>query len=171
MSEKSCSFTGYRPSKLHFGYNEEHSDCIKLKSMIKSEIENLINDGFSIFNSGMAMGIDIWCAEAVLQLKEDYPHIKLHAVIPCMGQESGWKTAAKERYNSIIVQADDVLYMSFSYTVHCMKDRNQYLVDKADLLFAVYDGKKGGTYQTISFAKKLLKKVLVLNPRTLEVSY
>lgn len=171
MKEISCSFSGYRPSKLPFGFDEKNNHCIRLKSMLKSEILNLIEKGYNTFRSGMALGIDLWAAEVVLEFKNDFPDINLCSVIPCMGQEKSWSYELKKRYNNILIQADDVLYMNQHYTKDCMRKRNEYLVKKSQLIFAVFDGKKGGTYQTISFAKKLNKEIIILNPNTLNLTY
>ena len=70
---KSCSFTGHRPQKLPFGENERDPRCVAFKQDIHDVIENLIGQGFARFVSGGARGFDTFAAEAVLDLKENYP--------------------------------------------------------------------------------------------------
>ena len=42
-----------------------------------------------------------------------------------------------------------------------MEARNHYMIDKCDVLIAVYDGfSKGGTHNAINYAKKLGKKII-----------
>lgn len=82
-----CSVTGLRSHKLKWKDNENHLDCLALKSSLKSKAEELINCGYCIFLSGMATGVDMYFAKIILALKEDYPHIKLVAVVPHLGQE------------------------------------------------------------------------------------
>ena len=36
-----ASFTGHRPDKFSFKYNEQHIDCIRLKSILINQIEYL----------------------------------------------------------------------------------------------------------------------------------
>ena len=50
------------------------------------------------FISGMAMGVDIFAAEAVLKLKEKYPQIKLECAIPCETQANKWSEGWRNRY-------------------------------------------------------------------------
>lgn len=83
-----CCFTGHRPQKLPFRFEEPHPECIRLKSRIATEIEQLIvEQNVFYFICGMALGVDTFCAESVFALKEKYPQIMLESAIPCAGQE------------------------------------------------------------------------------------
>lgn len=53
-----------------------------MKIHLKDEIIKTINYGYIYFISGMALGFDIIAAETVLQLKKDFPQIKLIAALP-----------------------------------------------------------------------------------------
>ena len=164
-TEKTCSFTGYRPQKLSFGFNEKHPDCIRLKNVLRSEIIKLIESGYRYFQSGMAMGIDMICAEIVLELKEQYPHIRLFAIIPCENQTAGWSESSIARYNNILDKSDgSVMVTQKPYEQGCMQKRNRYLVDTAGALLAVFDGKKGGTMSTVNYADKMGKKLVIIDP-------
>lgn len=57
-----CAFTGHRPSRFHFGYDEQHQDCIRLKWAMASQITTLIHNGVTTFLTGMALGVDMWGA-------------------------------------------------------------------------------------------------------------
>ncbi len=73
-----CCFTGHRPQKLPFGFDEQDERCIKLKKQLKAEIETLITQKqVTHFITGMALGVDLICAEIVKELKEKYPYITL----------------------------------------------------------------------------------------------
>lgn len=157
------SFTGYRPEKLPF-FGEDDPMCVDLKQRLSEQIEKLIDDGADEFYTGMALGVDIWAAEAVLEHKKTHPKIKLVAAVPCPEQPNKWSTADRERYHAILGQCDKVLTISPSYTRDCMHKRNRALVELCDVLVAVYDGKKGGTQYTVDFAKSREKRVLVIPP-------
>lgn len=157
------SFTGYRPQKLPF-FGEDDPMCADLKSRISREIEKLYENGAVEFYSGMALGVDMWCAEAVLSLREKHPDVRLTAVIPCRGQENRWNPADQRRYHDILGKCDKVLCISESYTSDCMKKRNTALVDLCDVLVAVFDGKPGGTKQTVDLASKRGRKTIIIPP-------
>lgn len=60
-----------------------HSDChTVLKTVVKKEIERLINMGAYNFISGGQGGFDRLCARCVYELKQKYPYIKNYLVIP-----------------------------------------------------------------------------------------
>lgn len=112
MIERYCAFTGHRPRKFPWGDNETDARCIALKKALAKEITKLVDAGYTDFLSGMAEGTDAWAALAVLALKKENPALKLHCVLPCEGQADEWSASARERYFSILEQADEVVYVS-----------------------------------------------------------
>ena len=41
MIEQSCAFTGHRPTRFTFAYNENDPRCVALKAKLAEEIEKL----------------------------------------------------------------------------------------------------------------------------------
>ncbi|WP_297871515.1 SLOG family protein [uncultured Oscillibacter sp.] len=165
MLEKCCAFTGHRPQKFPWGYNEADARCIALKKALTTEITKLVDAGYTDFFSGMAEGTDTWAALAVLALKKENPALKLHCVLPCEGQADEWSASARELYFSILEQADEVVYVSRKYSKSCMLKRNRYLVDHTTCLLAVYNGEwRGGTAMTVRYARKLNRAVHIIDP-------
>ncbi len=163
MIERYCAFTGHRPPKLPWGYNETDARCISLKKELAAQIAKLADAGYTDFLSGMAEGTDTWAALAVLALKKEKPALKLHCVLPCEGQADRWPASARELYFSILNQADSTVYVSRAYSKNCMLKRNRYLVDHAACLLAVYNGEwRGGTAMTVRYAQKSGKRVILL---------
>ncbi len=164
MVSKSVAFTGHRPCHFPFGYDEYHPACLQLKERLRAEIGALFAQGYTHFLSGMALGVDTWAAELVLELQKTCPVIRLTAVIPFSGQESRWPDGAKDRYQRILSEATATVVIEPGYTRHCMFTRNRYLVDHADLLIAVYDGSAGGTRYTVDYARKQNIPVRLIDP-------
>lgn len=156
---KVCSFTGHRPEKLKL-YEESDIKCIELKFKIYEEVFSAINDGYTHFISGMARGTDTWAAEAVLELsmKFDFP-VKLFAAVPCPSQDEKWLGWEQERYTEILRCCEGVFLVSKRYSPNCMKKRNEFMVTNSDRIIAVYDGRSGGTENTIELAKKSEKNI------------
>ena len=172
MLENCCAFTGHRPSKLPWRYNETDSRCVALKMVLTEQITALIEAGVTQFLSGMAEGTDIFCSEIVLALREKNPKIKLHCILPCTAQAEKWSVSSQELYRSILGRADSVVYVSRDYNKICMLDRNRFLVEHAATLLAVYNGEqRGGTAATIRYAQKMSREIMVINPITLLVTY
>lgn len=172
MEKNTCAFTGYRPSKFPWGYDETATGCVRLKKVLATQITALTDSGVTDFISGMAQGIDQICAELVLAQREKDPALKLHCILPFEGQADKWIDSARERYRSILKQADSIDYISREYYDGCMIDRNHRLVDSAGLLLAVYNGaRRSGTGATINYARKMGREIIVIDPITLSVTH
>jgi uncharacterized phage-like protein YoqJ len=103
-------------------------------------------------------------------MKRQYPHIQLIAALPCETQANKWSPAQRERYFNTLAACDDVITLSAHYTQQCMRERNNYMVDHAEYLLAVYDGSgKGGTAHTVRYAREKQQEIIVIHPDTLEV--
>ena len=130
-----------------------------------SIIEKAVINGYTYFISGMALGIDMICAEIVLELKKKYKNVMLECAIPCLNQEKKWSLTQQERYRKILHKADVVHYVSETeYTDTCMNDRNNYMVEQSDVVIAVWNGKPSGTGNTVIMAKNAGKKIRIVNP-------
>jgi len=172
MKQLSCAFTGHRPSKLPWGYDETAEGCVRLKEILAVQIAALVNNGVTDFLSGMAQGIDQICAELVLLQREKNSVLKLHCILPCMGQDAKWSDSTRKRYRYIIQRADSRVYVSRAYYEGCMLKRNEFLVEHADYLLAVYDGKRwGGTAATVNFARKQHREIIVIDPVSCRVTH
>jgi uncharacterized phage-like protein YoqJ len=170
MRTIACAFTGHRPMKFSFGYDEEDEKCIRLKRVLAEQIETLIKCGVSMFYSGMGLGVDQWGTSIVLDKKQQYPNVRLTAVLPCETQANRWSPEQRERYFDTLAQCDDVITLNAHYTPDCMFQRNRYLVDQAGYILAVYDGgEKGGTAYTVRYAREKNRRIIVIRPDTLEV--
>lgn len=171
MRDNSCAFTGHRPHKFPWRYDETDNRCVALKSALMEQIAALVETGITDFYSGGADGVDCWAALIVLKLREKNPALKLHLILPHEGQADRWSEPAQERYHWILEQADSVEYVSQEYYEGCMLDRNHRLVEAAGLLLAVYNGeRRGGTAATVRYARKLGRKIILLDPVSLKIS-
>ena len=79
-----CCFTGHRPEKL-----QAPEDAVT--AALEKEIRQAIADGFNVFITGMARGVDIWAAEIVLRLRDAGEAVRLICACPYQGFERGWK--------------------------------------------------------------------------------
>lgn len=150
---KTVCFTGRRPQKLPWGYNESDERCLRLKEKLEKEIDLAIKNGATHFISGMALGVDMWAAEIVLEKKKKDSTITLEAAVPHKGQASSWSSEHRARYAEILKKCDAITYVSENYSPYCMMKRNRYMVDKSDLVIAVTDDFTGGSGKTVLYAR------------------
>jgi uncharacterized phage-like protein YoqJ len=169
MKTAAATFTGHRPFKLPWGFEEDHPDCIRLKLMLSYEIEDLISRGCTSFLSGMCWGVDIWCAEMVLNMRHAFPEkgIRLKTVLPFEAHHAGWTKEYQERYFDILEQADESVTLYPSFAEGCYQRRNRYMVDRSRYLIAVFNGKPGGTANTVEYAKQKGLEIVMFDPERL----
>lgn len=146
MKEKTCCFTGHRkipPDRYEM-----------VARRLKDEIVTLIEQGYTFFGAGGALGFDTLAARTVLGLKVSYPHIKLILVLPCHDQTRGWSKADVEVYEQIKSCCDKFVYTSEEYNSSCMFKRNRHLLDNSSVCICYLTESKGGTAYTVDYAKK-----------------
>ena len=171
MIEVACAFTGHRPKSFPWGYDENAPSCVLLKEVLASQISALAEQGVTDFLSGMAQGVGLWYAQIVLDLRKTNPALKLHAILPCEGQERKWTASAQEHYRSILAQANEVIYVGQEYSRNCMLKRNRYLVDHSSILLAVYNGTyQSGTGMTVRYAQRLKREIIIIDPTACAIS-
>lgn len=152
---KSICFTGHR--KL--------SETEELSKRLYQSLEKAVKNGTSDFYAGGAVGFDTLSSALVLKLREVYPHIKLHLILPCPNEEQteNWSKEEKSEFYRILGFADVVEYTSEHFYKGCMKVRNARLVELADCCFCYWNTvrQRSGTAQTVRMAQK--KKIIIVN--------
>lgn len=151
-----CCFTGHRPQKC---FGSEESIRLKLIAAINEAIQN----GYDTFVTGMAEGVDVWAADEVLKIKKEHEKIKLICAVPFEGVEKNRTEEQKNTFRKIIASADNVAYVCPKYRPWCFSARNQWMVDHASMVIAVFNGTPGGTEATIQYAHKKERKIVLLN--------
>ncbi len=160
--EHTCCFTGHRPEKLPWGRNEANAACVQLKKRLTAALHEAYGRGMRHFICGMARGADFYFCEAALALREECPDVTVEAAVPFEGQAERWRTEERERYDALLGRCDRETLIQHHYDQGCMLRRNRYMVDHAQELIAVYDGRMGGTMYTIRYAMKEGLRVTLL---------
>jgi len=65
----------------------------------------------------------------------------------------------------ILDKCDSKLVFFNEYKKEFYFQRNKYMVDMADVLFAVWDGQAGGTANTVNYAISRKSEIYILNPK------
>ena len=152
--QDTCCFTGHRPNKLPWRYQEQDSRCLKLKARIADAIEAAYAEGYRHFLCGMAQGCELYFCETVIACRETHCDVTVEAVIPCPTQADKWPEKERLRYAKLVAACDMETLVSAQYSSGCMQRRDRYMVDHASLLIAAFDGSPGGTRYTVEYAMK-----------------
>lgn len=142
-----CCFTGHRPEKLKRAEDE-------IKKSLEEAILKAIHDGYTTFITGMARGVDIWAGQIVLRLRQENPDLKLIAALPYPGCDTRWSASWRKQYAEVLEAADLVKAISPAYSLASFQKRDEWMVDHASRVIAVYDGVQGGTKNTIDYATR-----------------
>ena len=168
--------TGHRPSKLGDAYDIHHPINMQIAIQMRSFIlqkagyqvdrNTFTSDEKVLLISGMALGVDTLWALVALKLKAQYPtKFELECAIPCANHSSRWKKVDQARHADIMKRADTVTMVSEdAYAPYLMQKRNEYMVNKADVLLAVWDGNKGGTGNCVKYALKTGRTIYQYHP-------
>ncbi len=156
--KKSVCFTGHRTIA---------EDKETLSARLYALLEHLVTEKkVTDFYTGGAVGWDALAALTVLKLRESYPEVKLHLVLPCPFDEQSakWKEAQKEEHKYIASLADTKEFTSEHLGKNAMQIRNARLVELAsDYCICYWNPKnfRSGTGQTVRMAQK--KGIEVVN--------
>ncbi len=152
-----CCFTGHRPNKL--GMTEQ-----QLRPLLEEAILQAIQEGFTTFITGMARGVDLIAGEIVLRLREQDSRIKLICALPYPDFGQHWGGGWTKRFQKVLAAADlkRCICPSFYYASYQL--RNEWMVDHASLVIAVYNGKAGGTRNTLDYARKMNVPCRIIKP-------
>lgn len=144
--EYTCCFTGHRELPI--------SEIPAIKTRLRAVVMELIERGVCFFGAGGALGFDTLVAQIVLELRQEFRHIKLILVLPCADQARGWRKEEIEIYEKIKAQADKVVCLAEHYFRGCMHRRNRHLVDYSAYCVCYLTEKSGGTAYTVRYAQE-----------------
>jgi uncharacterized phage-like protein YoqJ len=117
------------------------------------------DNGCRKFITGGAIGFDTLAAREIIKFRISHPDVSFILALPCVNQDENWSDGQKDAYSYTLSVADEVVYISEEYTPTCMKERNRYLVEEADILIAYASRFASGAGQTVRMAKSLGKQV------------
>lgn len=143
-----CCFTGHRPEKLMIPE-------ARLALLLEGEIRKAITRGFTTYITGMAKGTDLVAGEIILRLREQDDRLKLICALPHPGFGLHWGGGWTERFQRVLTAADlsRTICPSFSYASYQV--RNKWLVDHSSLVIGVFNGERGGTKNTLDYARSV----------------
>lgn len=124
----------------------------------------ITKDGIEHFYVGMSRGADFLFADVLSERKLNWT-----AIIPCTNQTHLWNESDREFHSQLVNKAEDMIILHEEYKHGVMHYRNQYMVNKSEILLAIYDNsEKGGTFHTVNLAIKQHLKVIQFHPQTYE---
>jgi len=131
---------GYKASELGI-FSMKHPGIEMIKKAVKKRLIALLDEGLEWVIVSGQWGVELWAAEAVLELQKDYPELQLAVITPFLEQDEKWNEPKQEYYRGIVSRAN---YMN-SVTKSKydgpwqFKEKNKFLLRNSDGLILVYD--------------------------------
>lgn len=158
--------TGHRSGPKLGGYDNKTVER-RIYVTLYNIVQGLYNSGQHHFISGGAIGVDQIFAEAVTMLKAVGKTDALLTIAkPFPSQASRWPANIQEKFRLLCAAADEVVNVSEDpYASWKMQKRNVWMVDKSEIVIAVWDGvKSGGTWNCLKYALDKKRIVIHINP-------
>ncbi|API91224.1 MULTISPECIES: SLOG family protein [Virgibacillus] len=142
---KIITVTGYKPMEINI-FKEEDDRITYIKAAIRKRLVPMIEEGLEWVLISGQMGVELWTAEVVYDLQEDYD-IRLGVFPPFENQDSRWPEPLQEKYQAIIASADfyKPLYQGDYRGAYQFKAKNMWLVDKSDACLLLVDQEYPGS--------------------------
>lgn len=141
--------TGHRPDKLG-GYDERAS----LRLYYFASFYLLARKPEAVI-TGLALGWDQAIAAAAIM-----HNIPCHGAVPFEGQESRWPEESRLKYWNLRNACTTITVVcDGGYSARSMQLRNMWMVQRAHLVAAMWDGSDGGTANCVKYAQQVGKEV------------
>lgn len=164
---QSLYVSGYRPHELCI-FKEKHPGIQIIKKAIENELRSLIEDGLEWVIVSGQLGVEIWTAEVVIELKNEFPQLKYSVITPFLDIEKNWNEQRQQQYAYIISQADFVTSITKKpYEAPWQfVEKDKFIIQNTDALLLVYDEEHEGSPK---YLKRLVEKYMERNPYELFV--
>lgn len=164
-----CYMIGHGAKGFPFERIPDIDEFVLYRSKIYKKIEELINLGYSTFITGLNNGADLDFGFAVIFLRDSaYYDISFEIALPYNFKPSQKSTDVFINKMYLLEMSDSIQTLSSV----CKKQRTQKstenMIDNADLILAVWNGKKRGSiWSAIKLAQKKEKKIeyIMLNEK------
>ncbi|MBS4215905.1 DUF1273 domain-containing protein [Bacillus sp. FJAT-49825] len=143
---KVLAISGYKPFELGI-FKKDHPSANFIKAAIKKSLLPMLEDGLEWVLISGQLGVELWAAETVFNLQEEFPDLKLAVITPFFNQEASWNENNKEWYESVLMQADfiDSVTKKGYEKPWQFRLKNQFFIEKSDGLLLLYDQEKEGS--------------------------
>ncbi|WP_046176174.1 DUF1273 domain-containing protein [Domibacillus indicus] len=143
---KTILLSGYKSHELGI-WDQKHPGISVIKYALEQRLRALIEEGLEWVIIGGQPGVELWGAEVILLLKEEYPALKLGVLMPFLEQEKNWKEERQDHYNQIMNQADfaDAVSKKPYSGPWQFRARDEFSLDHTDALLLIYDEEREGS--------------------------
>ena len=145
-SQLTCCFTGHRDLPVN--------QMMRIRIAVRRQVETLLKQGVIYYGVGGAIGFDTLAAEVLMELREQYPQLKVILVYPFDGYQSKWTSAQKLKHQSLLPRYDTIVCVSSIPGRDAYLERDRHLVNSSAHCIAYCTRNYGGTAYTVRYAER-----------------
>lgn len=137
--------TGCKPMELSL-FSEEDPRIEFIKKALEKRIIGLIEEGLEWVMISGQMGVEMWAAEVVLDLKEEYD-IQIAMMPPFENMQGRWPEPLQMKYEALTFSVDfyQPIYNGDYKGPFQFKGRDQFLIEKTDGCLILMDEDNPGS--------------------------
>jgi uncharacterized phage-like protein YoqJ len=167
---KTIVVSGYKSTELGI-FKENDPRVAFIKAAIEKRLISFIEEGLEWVIITGQLGVEMWTAEVVLDLKDNYD-INIAMIPPFESQENRWPDLLKEKYQELtfIVDFFQPLYKGDYKGPYQFQAKNKWLVDKSDGCLLLMDEDNQGSNKYLYDIAKVNEgyQVYLITPMDLE---
>ena len=103
-----CAVIGQHPLRFPWGFDEEDTQCRRMKLKLAQRIMELHQCGITEFRVACDHGVGLYAAEIVNTLRENNQALHLICVLPHEGQATKWTPQLRDRYFAMLASCTDI---------------------------------------------------------------
>ena len=152
--EYRCAIIGQHPMRFPWGFDEEDTQCRRMKLELAQCIMELRQCGVTEFQVACDPGVGLYAGEIVNITKQNDEAMRLVCVTPFEEQATKWTPQLRERYQ----ETPNAQLMAY-----------RRIVKQSDMLVAVYDpelASGSAEDKAMAYALALGKPTLLIHPNT-----
>lgn len=146
--------TGYRSYELGV-FQDSDPKVLVIKDLLKRHFEQKFNEGLEWIISSGQLGVEQWALETALEMKKDYPELKVSLMYPFSEFGNRWNENNRAKLQEIEQKVDFCASISKSpyQSPIQLKNFQKFMVEHTDQASLIYDpeykGKTKYDYQLI----------------------
>ncbi|VTU59491.1 hypothetical protein [Lactobacillus kunkeei] [Dolosigranulum pigrum] len=137
--------SGYRSYELGI-FSEDDDKLFFMKEFLKASLSQYIQNGLEWVITSGQLGIELWTAEIVEELRDEYPNLQLGLLLPYQEYGNSWNEKNQLLLQKAIEQADYMNYTSHEPYKHGgqLSGNAQFILNNTDGLLLIYDNEYEG---------------------------
>ena len=172
--EYRCAIIGQHPMRFPWGFDEEDTQCRRMKLELAQCIMELRQCGVTEFQVACDPGVGLYAGEIVNITKQNDEAMRLVCVTPFEEQATKWTPQLRERYFDMLIKCTHMTAVSLHKQPDAQLEAYRAIIRQSDMVLAVYDpasARGDDADKAIAYARELGKPILTIHPDTLKIEY